>query len=149
MKILGCDPGKASGLAVYDTDAGVALYMDEAHNGVQGFVPAFCAIYKTFRPDYIVCESFNLRPGNKFLADLSGVEAIGWLRGEGYKAEYVTPAQHKTLVPDAVLTPMMKDAGFPVGAGHTRDALRTAVWYAVKVLKHRPTIEKLKAKESN
>lgn len=146
--ILGIDPGKATGFAVYDM-AGAVVYMDESPNGVQGFVPAFCAIRKTFRPKYIVCEKFDLRPGNKFLADLSGVEAIGWLKGEGYYAEYVTPAQHKSLVKDATLTPMMKAAGFPVGAGHTRDALRTAVWYAAMILKHEPTLAMLKPKESN
>lgn len=145
--ILGCDPGKASGLAVYDL-GGRVLYMDEAQDGVLGFVPAFRAIRHIYKPDYVVCEKFDLRPGNKFLADLSPVEAIGWLKGEGYKAEYVTPSQHKSLVKDATLTPMMKAAGFPVGAGHTRDALRTAVWFAAMKLKHRETLEMLKAKES-
>lgn len=143
MRILGCDPGKASGLAVYNLSAGTVEYMEEAPDGVRGFVPAFMGIYTMFKPAYVVCESFNLRSSNKFMADLSGVESIGWLRGEGYKVEYVTPSAHKTLVKDSKLTPLMKDGGFKVGAGHTRDALRTAVWFAAMRLKHKPTLELL------
>lgn len=143
MIILGLDPGKASGIAVYDTEGSV-LHMVEASAGVNGFVDEFELAEQAYEPDYIVCEKFDLRPGNKFLADLTPVECIGWLKGEGYRPEYVTPAQHKGLVKDSVLTPMMKEAGFPVGAGHTRDALRTAVWFAAVKLKHIPTLEMLK-----
>jgi hypothetical protein len=140
------DPGKASGLAIYSI-YGTVVDMRQSNNGVEGFVRDFKDMLGYYDPDHIVCESFNLRSSNKFLADLSSPESIGWLKGEGYKVHFVTPSQHKTLVKDSVLTPMMKSGGFPVGAGHTRDALRTAVWYSARVLNHRPTLELLKPKE--
>ena len=123
--------------------------MEESPNGVTGFVPAFKRLYTQWEPDHVACESFNLRPGNKFLPDLSSVECIGWLKGEGLRVGYARPVQHKTLVKDSTLNPLMKAGKFPVGAGHTRDALRVGVWYAAKVLKHRPTLELLQPRESN
>jgi hypothetical protein len=137
------DPGKASGLSVYNTDTLVVEYMEEAQNGVLGFVPAFLGIKAMFKPDAVACESFTLRSSNKFVADLSPVESIGWLRGEGFKVTFVPPSTHKTLVKDAPLNRLMKAGGFPIGAGHTRDSLRVGLWYAAKVLKHRPTLELL------
>lgn len=146
--ILACDPGKASGFALYDFEKQKALWMKQSERGVLGFSTEFETVQEWYRPEHIACESFNLRPGNKFLADLSPVECIGWLRGQRYDVEYVTPAQHKTLVKDKTLNPLMKDGNFKVGAGHSRDALRIAVWYAAKVLNHRPTLEMLKPKDS-
>jgi hypothetical protein len=123
--------------------------MEQSEHGVLGFVDAFVALKETYRPAHIVCERFDLRSSNKFLADLSPVECIGWLKGEAYSVEYVMPSQHKTLVKDRTLNPLMKAGKFKVGAGHSRDALRIALWFAAMRLKHVPSLELLKAKEDS
>ena len=123
--------------------------MEETGRGIYGFrestlsrnaIPFFGPV------SHVVCENFTLRGSNKFTADLSGVEIIGWLKGEGLCQTFPEPSQHMTLVKKPVLTAMMKEAGFRIGAGHTRMALSVAVWYAAKVLKHRPTLELLSNK---
>lgn len=164
MRILGTDPGLATGLAIYNTDTLKVEHAQETQKGIYGYKPAFMdlmgtAFYNPFRIDYIVCENFTLRSSNKFTADLHGVEIIGWLKGEGYWGADANPepSQHMTLTrlrqkkdnyADSVITHMMKDAGFKIGKGHTRMALSVAVWFAATRLKHIPTLELLKPRDS-
>lgn len=145
--ILGIDPGLATGMAIYDAERQEVVHMEQSEKGVLGFAEAFDRLTYAYDPLHIVLERFDLRPGNKFLPDLSPVECIGWVKGEGHKVDYATPAQHKSLVKDKTLNPLMKSGNFKVGAGHSRDALRIAVWFAAKRLNHRPTLELLKPKE--
>ena len=161
MRILGIDPGKSTGLAVYDTDTLSFIRMDETPKGIYGFKPAFKGLYGGMHSPlgitHLACEGFTLRSSNKFTADLSGVEIIGWMKGEGlWHQNNPEPIQHMTLTrlrknvdkyQDSVITHMMQDAGFKIGEGHTRMAGSVAVWYAVKVLKHRPTLELLSGRE--
>lgn len=148
--VLGIDPGKATGMALYDTDTCKVVWTHEAQHGVYGFRGDFNELlYQETTLDCdVACEGFTLRSSNKFTANLQGVEIIGWLKGEEHCADFPEPSQHMSLVKKPVLTKMMKEAGFKVGAGHTRMALSVAVWYAAKVLKHRPTLEMLSNKES-
>lgn len=146
--ILACDPGKASGLVLYSLTEQRPVIMEQSEGGVLGFTERFKFLYGWWKPAFVVCESFQLRSSNKFVADLSPVECIGWLKGQRYAVEYVTPSQHKTLVKDKTLNPLMKAGNFKVGEGHTRDALRIAVWFAAKKLNHRPTLELLKPRDS-
>lgn len=152
--ILGIDPGLATGIAVYDTDTLKTHWVVETGKGIKGFRDFW---KQPVGPEigsfeHTASENFTLRSSNKFVADLSGVKINGWLEGEELCATFPEPIQHMTLCrlrekkdnyADSVITKMMKEAGFPIGAGHTRMALSVAVWYAAKVLKHKPTLEML------
>lgn len=163
--ILGVDPGKATGIAVYDLETCKPILMHETANGVLGFVE-----WDMLTPghhfqlyDHKACENFTLRSSNKFTADLSGVEIIGYLKANGYLNakrkidSFPEPIQHMQLTrlrknkddyAKSPVTKLMKECGFKIGEGHTRMALSVAVWYAAKVLIHRPTLEMLKPKDS-
>lgn len=157
--ILGIDPGLATGLAIYDMDTCSVVNVEETPNGIYGFREPFLAkwVEGDYRTEFSVVENFTLRSSNKFTADLSGVEIIGWLKGEGYWGQdNPEPSQHMTItrlrkkVDDYTKSPvthMMKAAGFPIGEGHTRMALSVAVWFAAMRLKHLPTLELLKPKD--
>lgn len=97
-------------------------------------------------PDFtLVYERFDLRPGNKFLADLTTVKINSAVEYEAYRQEWLsnrctlvaqTPAQAKSLVKDTVLKalgwwPTGKTVGQP-DADDARDALRHLVHYEVR-----------------
>lgn len=160
-RILGIDPGLATGFAIYDLDTRSVEFVKETPQGIYGFKPAYkdlngSAFNNPHGITHVACEGFTLRSSNKFTADLSGVEIIGWMKGEGqWGAHNPEPVQHMTLTKlrknkdkyqDSVITKMMKDAGFAIGKGHTRMALSVGVWYAAKILKHVPTLELLSHK---
>lgn len=151
------DPGLATGLAIYDTDLCEFRHMAQIDNGVRDFAQEFLGISEQAHID--VCENFTLRSSNKFTADLSGVEIIGWLKGEGYWGKHnPEPSQHMTITrlrknkddyAKSPVTKLMKSCGFKIGKGHSRMAGSVAIWYAAMVLKHEPTLEMLKPKEGN
>ena len=152
--ILGVDPGKATGLALYDLVSCTFVHMEETGKGIKGFKYPFKQLLQT--DPWVACEGFTLRSSNAFTADLSGVKIIGWLEGEELCATFPEPIQHMTLTrlrknvdkyQDSVITHMTQDAGFKIGEGHTRMAGSVAVWYAAKVLKHRPTLELLSGRD--
>jgi hypothetical protein len=146
--VIGIDPGKATGIAVYDLETCKPVHMEETPNGIHGFKMPYQELlqHDDYCNSYTACEGFTLRGSNKFTANLQGVEIIGWLKGEALCAVYPEPSQHMALVKKSVLTGLMKEAGFPIGAGHTRMALSVAVWHAAKFMKHIPTLELLKPK---
>lgn len=162
-KILGIDPGLATGMAIYNLETCAVEHVRETPEGIYGFkAPYKELIGEGFRNPYGImyaaCENFTLRSSNKFTADLHGVEIIGWLKGEGHWGANANPepSQHMTVTKlrekkdkyqDSVITHMMQDAGFKIGKGHTRMALSVAVWYAAMRLKHLPTLELLKPKD--
>ena len=163
LKILGTDPGLATGIAIYNLDTCAVEYMRETGEGVYGYKPVFKELFgfglrNPYGITHTVCENFTLRSSNKFTADLHGVEIIGWLKGEDYWGANANPepSQHMKLnklgekdkKADSVITHMMNDAGFKIGKGHTRMALSVAVWYAAMRLKHIPTLELLKPKDA-
>lgn len=162
-RILGIDPGLATGLAIYNLDTLSVEHVEESPAGIYGFKPAYKALNGSvfsnpYNITYSACENFTLRASNKFTADLHGVEIIGWLKGENQWGANANPEpfQHMKLnrlgekdkKADSPITHMMKAAKFPIGKGHTRMALSVAVWYAAMRLKHEPTLELLKPKDS-
>lgn len=150
-RVLAIDAGLSSGWAVLDFEddcppAELALYQGKM--GLIETVDRICETYKTYEPDVVITEKFNLRPGNKFLADLTTVSVNGALQyamHDKFGVEMVeqTPAQAKGLVSDEVLKRLgMWPTGSIVGtkdADDVRDALRHAVHYAVVSMKHLPT----------
>lgn len=154
-RVLAIDAGASTGLAVVDfTDDGPALI--HMHQFIDNTVDTMLVIHDTivdFVPDIVVAEQFDLRPSNKFTADLSTVYRNGAL-------EYIlavdfvmtpvwqTPAQAKRLVSDKVLKRFGRDF-WPTGktveqkdADDVRDALRHAIYYGATTLEHRPTQER-------
>lgn len=92
--------------------------------------------------DTLVVERFDLRPGNKFVADLTTVKVNSALRyalqGSVTWVEQ-TPAQAKTLVSNEVLKqlgwyPTGKDVGYK-DANDARDALRHLAHYGAASLR--------------
>lgn len=160
MRVLGIDPGLATGTAIYDLETCKFIRMDELPNGIDGFTLPYRAFTgsTTMGITHVAAEKFTLRGSNKFTAGLQGVEILGWLYGECQivRSKCPEPSQHMQLTrlrknkddyADSIVTKMMKAEGFKIGKGHTRMAGSVAVWYAAMVLKHRPTLEMLKPRE--
>lgn len=153
-RVLAIDAGDMTGLAVVDFESnGTALCLLEQFAGdVTQTMHRVAAVIRAMDVGVVVAEQFNLRPGNQFVADLSTVYRNGALEYMlavhfGIDPVWQTPAQAKGLVSDMVLKrlgsgfwPTGKTVGYK-DANDARDALRHAVFYAVEVLNHRPTIE--------
>lgn len=146
MIIKGLDAGKASGIVYFDTGTQLILSAHEAQEGVLGVAEEF-QIERHY--DTLIAETFQLRAGNKFLADLSTVEVNGWLKGQGLWDKGVAPNVHKSFnrlgekdpKASSPVTRLMKEQGVPIGAGHTRDALSICIWFACTKLKCPATLE--------
>lgn len=160
MRILGIDPGLATGTAIFDTETLSFVRMDELLHGIDGFKVPFNVLRTSehLGVEHIVAEKFTLRSSNKFTADLHGVEIIGWLLGEGHivKSKCPEPSQHMQLTrlrkakdnyADSVVTKLMKQGGYKIGKGHNRMAGSVAMWYAAKVLNDRATLALLKPRD--
>lgn len=141
-KVLAYDPGVSTGWAcaeVVSTPRGLDIDMLDLGQGKYGSHAATARyLYDkilTHYPDIVVAERFDLRPGNKFLADLTPVKVNAIL---DYlllpvPIEYQTPAQAKTFTPDSRLKhlgywPTGRTVGCP-DADDVRDALRHLVRY--------------------
>lgn len=162
--VIGVDPGKATGIAVYDLTSNKVIEVHETQNGIKGFKPVFLDLVNAYGVGtshwdkaHVACENFTLRSSNKFTANLDGVKIIGWMEGEEYGEAFPEPSQHMQLTrlrekkdsyADSPVTRMMKEAGCKIGKGHTRMGLSVAVWFAAMRLKDIPTLELLKPKDS-
>lgn len=161
VRILGLDPGLATGAAIFDTETLSFVRMDELLHGIAGFTGPFDVLRTSehLGVEHIVAEKFTLRSSNKFTADLHGVEILGWLYGEKHivRSRCPEPSQHMQLTrlrkkkdnyADSVITKLMKRDKYRIGKGHTRMAGSVAVWYAAMMLKDRSVLELLKPKDS-
>ena len=143
--IKAIDAGLASGIVYWGTDSQTIIHAEQVENGVLGVAAEF--EYERFYHT-LVAETFTLRAGNKFLADLSTVECNGWLKGQGLWDKGVAPNVHKAWSKlgekdpkaQSPITKLMKEQGVPIGAGHTRDSLSIAIHYACTKLKDRATL---------
>lgn len=151
--VLGIDPGGTTGLArlwLPDDAPADVVSMQEVAGGVEGFIE-WLESRGWGLNSRTVCESFVL-DGRTPKPDLNAVEIIGILKyvvASG-KLVFQTNTQGKHLMTNEVL----KRAGYypkrgEVKGGHSTDALRHALNYVVKTLKHKPTIEKLFPKEES
>ncbi len=154
-RVLAIDAGESTGVAVVDfTETGPELrYLSQFIAGVVETVFDIHDLIVDYQPVAVVAEQFDLRPGNKFLADLSTVYrngALEYMLAVDFAMEpaWQTPAQAKGLVHDLVLKRFGPDfwpTGKTVGykdANDARDALRHAIRYGVEVLEHLPTTKK-------
>lgn len=149
-RVMAIDAGQSTGASIIDYHNGCLpsiVHVVQFKLDVQETAWHLNELLSGYQIEKIVVEQFDLRPNNKFLADLTTVEVNGALKalwGEG-NIVWQTPAQAKGLISDAVL----KNLGaWPTGktvgqkdANDARDALRHNFRYGVEVLKHRKTIE--------
>lgn len=145
--VIAIDPGVNTGIVVARVEEEVeivhfdqficATHVETAHRIKQ--------VLDTYPDAVIVAEQFDLRPGNKFTADLTPVRVnaiLDWLVGD---IHYQTPAQAKGLVKDAVLKSLGwwltgKDVGYK-DANDVRDAFRHLVYYLVHQMRHKWTLD--------
>lgn len=140
--ILGIDPGGTTGVATYDLNSQEVSFQ-EVEGGTYGFTDWWHFGRPYASAGWIVCESFRL-DDRTAKPDLTPVEIIGYLKGSARVTKFQTPGQAKALITNAVL----KRAGlYPprgqVRGGHSTDAARHALYYAVTELKDTETIERL------
>lgn len=137
MKVFAYDPGVSTGWVLVEdeevSEFGQFVSPDHVHA-----TRILEDLIDRFQPDVIVAEEFNLRPGNKFIADLTPVQ-INAIMDVNHKIVYQTPAQAKHLVSNNGL----KNLGFwPTGktvgykdANDVRDAARHAFYYIIITLR--------------
>lgn len=147
MIIQAIDPGVSTGVVIARVDTEVEiLYFDQficsTHVETSKVLED---LIKRFDVDVVVSEQFDLRPSNKFTADLTPVKVnaiLDWLVDD---IHYQTPAQAKGLVKDGTLKNLGwwltgKDVNYK-DANDVRDAFRHLVYYLVHELKHKWTLE--------
>lgn len=153
--VVGLDPGKSSGVAICsysDTEPLSVLEKLVTHNGIDGFSDWWHSCGYTMENAEWAVESFVLRGSNDFVADLSGVEIIGFLKGMKLPHISLQSRTLKPLVPDELLK---KHALWVTGkqVNHTdgadaNDSIRHSLIYMMKK-KHEPTLRKYFEEENN
>ena len=139
QRVMAVDPGKSTGIVIGDfhddREFSIIHVRQLKHEHWMINVYDILAAYNEYAPDVAVCEQFDLRPGNNFLADLTPVKINSVLEWEIGGIVWQTPAMAKTAMPDHVL----KSLGFwPSGstvcqpdADDARDAGRHLFLWAV------------------
>ena len=139
QRVMSVDPGKSTGIVVGDfhddRESSIIHIQQLKREHWMSNVYDILATYNEYAPDVTVCEQFDLRPGNNFLADLTPVKINSVLEWELGDIVWQTPAMAKTTMPDNVL----KILGFwPTGASvgqpdadDARDAGRHLFLWAV------------------
>lgn len=139
QRVMAVDPGKSTGIVVgefFDGCEFSIIHVQQLkHEHWMSNIYDILATYNKYAPDITVCEQFDLRPGNNFLADLTPVKINSVLEWEIGDIVWQTPAMAKTTMPDHVL----KSLGFwPTGstvgqpdADDARDAGRHLFLWAV------------------
>jgi hypothetical protein len=138
--MLCLDPGGVTGVAIidYDNNNVNVTYFGQVEDGLDGFISWYKRVESFYNWDFVVCESFTLRPSVKF-PDLSPVYIIGALTAlqERNSIIYQQP-QQKPLCDDSRL----KSMGFyKPGLGHANDAIRHGIIY-LRNNRHMPTLKK-------
>lgn len=107
QRVMAVDPGKSTGIVVGDfhddRDFSIIHVQQFKHEHWMGNVYDILTTYNEYAPDVIVCEQFDLRPGNNFLADLTPVKINSVLAWEIGDIVWQTPAMAKTTMPDHIL----------------------------------------------
>lgn len=138
MRLIGIDPGEATGIAVFDVDECKAVELHIGSYTPKQLVDTLGLLAFKHQAKIVAVESFIPRWGQKF--STYPIELIGALKSTGRDYTWVKPAEHKSLVKDPPLNALFKQAGEKIGAGHSRDALRLCLYVAVAKLRDADTI---------
>lgn len=111
MIILAVDPGKSTGIVVgkqtSDKEYEILHFAQKSHDSYIETISWLDMHIKEYKVDTVLTEQFDLRPGNKFIADLTPVKVNSVLEWKCYQYGITfktqTPAQVKHLVKDEVL----------------------------------------------
>ena len=148
MRIVAVDPGISTGWVVANYGGGVPEIVEYGQERFDGPIKAAHYVISRLLPDadVLILEQFDLRPQNKFTAELSPVEInaiikywAAYLGDSRLQLVFTTPAQHKGLVTNEAL----KNIGWYVmpkqvgqkDADDARDAFRLLTHYLVTVEK--------------
>jgi hypothetical protein len=138
--ILGLDPGGTTGVSLVSfglTSEPKVLWFNQIPDGLRGFLNWYHNAHHDW--DFVVCESFTLRPGVHG-ADITPTYIIGALEAlEQYrtKVHYQAPSMKKLCDDDALKRLGMYQPGNP----HANDAIRHSIIY-LRNSKHMPTLRK-------
>ena len=84
-RVMAVDPGKSTGIVVGDFhddhEFSIIHVQQLKHEHWMSNVYDILATYNEYAPDVVVCEQFDLRPGNNFLADLTPVKSTPYWHG--------------------------------------------------------------------
>lgn len=136
-RILGLDPGKATGWSLWEYDA-ITPLRPVSHGTIEGGLSGFLAWWRDggveFTTDEVVCESFRLdgRTPNPDITPLRIEGALAALWPE----TIFQPNTMKLHMTDERIKAL--GLWWP-GKGHDRDSLRH-VWALMKMRKHYPTL---------
>lgn len=144
FRVLAVDPGISTGFVLAEVLDDVAVIDDYGQFKADVTLTASQVVTWLVQEDVdvLVLEQFDLRPQNKFLADLTpvAVNAVldyvsATLPEATWGVVYQTPVQAKTLIPDAALKklgfwPTGKDVAQP-DADDVRDAARHLYRYLI------------------
>ena len=138
-RVMAVDPGKSTGIVIGDfhddREFSIIHVQQLKRDHWMSSVYDVLTTYNEYAPDVIVCEQFDLRPGNNFLADLTPVKINSVLEWEIGDIVWQTPAMAKTTMPDRVLKSLdFWPTGTSVGqpdANDARDAGRHLFLWAV------------------
>jgi hypothetical protein len=145
--VIAIDPGVNTGIVVAHVEEEVEiLYFEQficaTHVETAQHIKQ---VLDAYPGAVIVAEQFDLRPGNKFSADLTPVKVNAILDYLVDDIHYQTPAQAKGLVKDATLKNLGwwltgKDVGYK-DANDVRDAFRHLVYYLVHEMRNKWTLD--------
>lgn len=148
MMVVGLDPGKSTGIVICsysETEPLSVLEKIVTHNGIDGFSDWWHSCGDSLSEAEWAVESFVLRGSNDFVADLSGVEIIGFLKGMKLPHLSLQARTLKPLVPDALLKKHgLWVTGKEVNHTDGRDVLDAEIHALVYMMKkkHGPTLRK-------
>lgn len=150
MIVMAVDPGKSTGIVVAEQtkeyEYNILHYAQQSHDTFIETVAWLNRELDNWNVHMVITEQFDLRPHNKFLADITPIKVNSVLEyiciTEGIMLKTQTPAQVKHLVKDQVLKNLGwwltgKQVGCP-DADDVRDAFRHLVHYAVFYKKSKP-----------
>ena len=138
--ILGIDPGGTTGISLIEFTPGTEpklLATSQVGNGLKGFLRWHKMA--TYRWDFVVCESFTLRPGIHGV-DITPAYVIGALEAlENPRSKiHFQPPSSKPLCDDDTLKRLgLYTKAYP----HSNDATRHAIIY-LRNVRHMPTLRK-------
>lgn len=138
--ILGIDPGGTTGISLVSFGIGSEPKIEsviQVPDGLDGFLNWYRKTNHVW--DFVVCESFVLRPGVHG-ADITPAYIIGALQAlEGIerKIYFQMPSQKKLADDDVLKRMSMHNKGMP----HVNDAVRHSIIY-LRNVKHIPTLKK-------
>lgn len=129
MLIYAFDPGKLTGVAVWDTDTSLFQADQLTVIEIYEYVDSACEII-----EYAQIEKFTITQQTiRKARETDPLDVIGYLKYAawrcGFECGWSKPAEVMSTFPDEALK---KGGMFTRGKGHANDAARHLAWYLVK-----------------